>query len=186
MGKARSGKDTCGDHLVSAHGFKRYAFADRLKEIALEMGWNGEKDEKGRALLQELGTVGRNYDGNMWIRHVTEKIERENPENAVITDCRYKNELDEIMAFAERKGYKAVPVLITRAGAGLSGKLGEHPSEREFENVPAVILHNDGTKEDLYKKTDYLVHVARTRAELLREYERPRQKHIDFDMEPGL
>lgn len=159
-GKAGSGKDTCGEYLVSL-GFKRYAFADKLKEIARSMGWNGEKDEKGRALLQELGTVGRNYDPNLWIKPVTEKMEKEKPEKIVITDCRFKNELDALVKFAEEHGYEVVPILVKRARAGLTDSLGEHPSEKEFENFPSIILHNNGTKRELYRRIDSIGKVYR-------------------------
>ena len=84
-GKAGAGKDTCGEYLVSL-GYKRYAFADELKEIARELGWNGEKDEKGRTFLQELGSAGRNYDPDMWIA-VIEKMKKENQKGSSVTDC---------------------------------------------------------------------------------------------------
>lgn len=41
----------------------------KIKEVARSLGWNGEKDEKGRRLLQLLGTeVGRECIGErVWI-----------------------------------------------------------------------------------------------------------------------
>jgi hypothetical protein len=36
-GKARAGKDTVAAHLVTEHGYKRVAFADPLKEMALQV-----------------------------------------------------------------------------------------------------------------------------------------------------
>mgnify|MGYP001069231966 FL=1 len=155
-GKAGSGKDTCGEYLVSL-GFKRYAFADELKEIARLVGWNGEKDERGRALLQELGTAGRNYDPDIWVKPVIEKMKKEKPENIVITDCRFKNEFDALVKFAEEHGYEVIPILVKRARASLPENLDEHPSEKEFENFPSsVVISNDGTKGELYKQIDSL------------------------------
>jgi len=55
-GKAGSGKDTCGEYLVSL-GFKRYAFADKLKEIARLMGWGRRKGRKGKSF------ASRAWDG---------------------------------------------------------------------------------------------------------------------------
>ncbi|HHV13986.1 MAG TPA: hypothetical protein GXX75_27340 [Clostridiales bacterium] len=150
-GKAGSGKDTCGEYLVSL-GFKRYAFADKLKEIARLMGWDGEKDERGRALLQELGMAGRKYDPDIWVKLVIEKMEKEKPENIVITDCRFRNEFDALVKFAEEHGYEVVPILIKRARAGLPDNLGEHPSEKEFESFPSIVISNDGTKAELYRQ----------------------------------
>ena len=159
-GKAGAGKDTCGEYLVSL-GYKRYAFADELKEIARLMGWNGEKDEKGRTFLQELGSVGRNYDPDMWIKPVIEKMKREKPERIVITDCRFKNEFDALIKFAEEHGYEVIPILVKRARAGLPGNLDEHPSEKEFENFPSIVLNNDGTKGELYRRIDLLGKIYR-------------------------
>lgn len=156
-GKAGSGKDTVGDYLVSRYGFRKYAFADKLKEIARLMGWDGNKDEKGRRLLQDLGSVGRNYDPEMWVRFVLDKISSEKPDNAVITDCRYANEFVESAEFASENGYIFVPLRVVRPKSGLEGPLGEHESERNCENIPAIIVSNDGTLEDLYEKIDFLM-----------------------------
>lgn len=51
-------------------------FAKSLKEFAKELGWNGEKDEKGRKLLQLLGTeVGRKcIDENIWVNKWKENV----------------------------------------------------------------------------------------------------------------
>jgi hypothetical protein len=37
MGRARSGKDSVAAHLVERHGYQRVAFADPLKEMALDI-----------------------------------------------------------------------------------------------------------------------------------------------------
>ncbi len=47
IGKMQSGKDTLAEHLIT---FKRFAFADKLKETAYMLGWNGLKDEKGNPI----------------------------------------------------------------------------------------------------------------------------------------
>lgn len=78
-GLARSGKDTMADVLVEEFGFRKAYFAFELKRIAHDyLGWNGVldpkgnweggKDDKGRTLLQRLGTeVGRAYHESLWI-----------------------------------------------------------------------------------------------------------------------
>lgn len=162
-GKAGSGKDTAGDYLVSQYGFRKYAFADKLKEIAFLLGWNGEKDDRGRRLLQDLGTVGRAYDPCVWIRFVLDRISSENPERVVITDCRYANEFSECAEFASENGYILIPLHIVRKSAGLKGRLGEHESEGECENIPAIIVRNDEGMSELYEKLDYLFLQANNR-----------------------
>jgi hypothetical protein len=46
------------------------SFAEGLKRCASEwFGWDGKKDERGRRLLQTLGTdAGRHYDPEIWVR----------------------------------------------------------------------------------------------------------------------
>ena len=52
----------CGkDTVCSIMGLKRFAFADRLKEIAYSIGWDGKKDDRGRKLLIDLGAAIRAY-----------------------------------------------------------------------------------------------------------------------------
>ena len=64
-GKAESGKDTFHQlaerylrnrklYLDSDIDIRRVAFADGVKDIAKEMGWNGEKDELGRSGLVKI------------------------------------------------------------------------------------------------------------------------------------
>jgi hypothetical protein len=64
-GKAKSGKDTATDILVSEFGFKQFAFADALKQYAMQ--YFGLKREEvyekktafSRNILQGLGTFTR-------------------------------------------------------------------------------------------------------------------------------
>lgn len=44
-------------------------FAEQLKTLAMQLGWNGIKDEKGVYILQHLGTdVCRTIDTDYWIK----------------------------------------------------------------------------------------------------------------------
>lgn len=76
-------------------------FSHDLKKIATEcFGWDGEKDEKGRKLLQVIGQeAGRDYDPWIWVRKALErervlfgtKIGQEDC-IAIYDDLRYDNE----------------------------------------------------------------------------------------------
>lgn len=98
-GKAGSGKDTFCKLAMDLYGDKiwRFAFADELKEIAQDMGWDGEKDNRGRQLLIDIGTDGRKYNKNLWVDKVADQIIDVMElgykiDYAVITDFRYENE----------------------------------------------------------------------------------------------
>jgi dCMP deaminase len=170
VGKAGAGKDTVADHLVRRYGFVRYAFADRLKEIARDLFPEAFVGPKPRALLQNLGEAVRRVDPDVWARYVLRRVEAENPARAVITDCRYANEF-ELCSVA---GF--LPVLVScpdevrrarlaaRGDAPLSAEEAAHPSEHEAaelaERQPhrlAALLVNDGPPEWLYRQVDGLM-----------------------------
>jgi hypothetical protein len=141
IGLAGSGKDTAAKALIKL-GYYRMAFADELKQLAFEFGWNGEKDEDGRRLLQELGMIGRRYSPNIWIKHVAYRIAPKGPP-IVFTDVRFQNEAD----FVRSKG--GIIVRIVRPGI-ISGN---HESELKQSEVAADIeIVNDGSIEDLHNK----------------------------------
>lgn len=79
-GKLGSGKSTLAAQLLEEFTILKYntiitSFATPIKIIARDfIGWKGEKDEKGRKLLQLLGTeVGREYSEDCWVDWVFNK-----------------------------------------------------------------------------------------------------------------
>lgn len=73
-GRAGTGKSTSANYLnelAKQDGLESTvaSFSTPLKNIAMSMGWDGKKDERGRKLLQRLGSeVGREYDEDMWCK----------------------------------------------------------------------------------------------------------------------
>lgn len=123
VGFANSGKGTIGNFLVEDHGFVADSFAGPLKDAAaLIFGWDRdllegdtnksrfwreqtdsfwakalEKDNfTPRKGLQLLGTDGcRNILGtNIWTASFEKRFLSAGSPNTVITDCRFKNEID--------------------------------------------------------------------------------------------
>ena len=91
-GRMQVGKTTAADRLVERHGFVKYALAAPIKEIARSaFGWDGRKDARGRRLLQEIGTVGRNYRGDIWLDRFAARLAAEAP-RAVVDDLRLERE----------------------------------------------------------------------------------------------
>lgn len=168
-GKSGSGKSSFSQHLKrwleTEWGVKSriVSFAEELKEIAMvDFDWDGEKDEKGRRLLQALGSAGREYNANIWVNKVKEVIL--NPRGyythatevmvSIIDDCRYENEF----TFAdEMKDTYAIKVLIVRPDNpnALSGKAGTHASEHGLDNLPLdkydYVINNSGDMKRLDK-----------------------------------
>ena len=119
-----SGKDTIADYLVTFHGFKRLSFASTLKDaIAAVFGWDRTLLEGStkhsrlwreevdvwwaarlnipnltpRWVLQNWGTevLRGHFHDEIWIASAENQL-RQSSDDIVITDCRFKNELDAI------------------------------------------------------------------------------------------
>jgi len=100
-GRAGVGKSLTGNLLVEALKKKGYKssirnFADRLKDCAIEyFNWDGDKDIRGRILLQEVGDVGRQYDKDTWVSQLVDNVVDDLRFDIVIaTDWRFPNELE--------------------------------------------------------------------------------------------
>lgn len=165
-----AGKDTAANVLINEYGFTKVAFADAVRELALiidpivwadpdykgeavrlsdvveQFGWDFSKRSYSevRRLLQVIGTeAGRNFfNEDIWI----EILEKQFPGIAwpdtryVITDCRFKNEVDFV------KDKAGTVVWIARPGLQSDG----HASESDVPRVHANhIIYNDATIEDL-------------------------------------
>lgn len=167
-GYAQSGKDTAAE-VLTKRGFTRIAFADILRDMAFAIdpyvrtntkadkdiviferlssaiknyGWDFAKEEfpDVRRLLQRLGTeAGREILGeNIWVDTALNNA----PENTVVTDVRFPNEVEGI----EKRG--GVVIRITRPGVGPKN---EHASENSLEGWEwEYEIENDGSIQDLH------------------------------------
>jgi hypothetical protein len=95
-GKMRSGKDTLSEYLVKRYGFTRFAFADRLKAVAVEL-FGMSVSRKDRHLLVELGRKMCEVDRLVWVNYVLGKIPLR--ANVIISDVRFRYEYDALRAF---------------------------------------------------------------------------------------
>ena len=143
IGLAGSGKDTAAEAL-GEFGYWKCAFANHLKQLAFEFGWDGKKDERGRALLQDLGMAARQYNPNFWIEQLTWPTKaRAHHLPKVFTDVRFQNEADYIRSMG------GTIVRIVRPGI-ISGN---HESElKQCEVAADIEIVNGGSIEDLHNK----------------------------------
>ncbi len=102
-GKAGSGKDTFFDEVSTSNinaNFHRFGFADYVKDIAIRIGWDGKKDERGITFLQELSYSARKYKDNIWTKRIIDFVEENKLLNSsfmevvVVTDCRYPDQIN--------------------------------------------------------------------------------------------
>lgn len=166
-GKAGSGKTTVSrtlrDKLVDIPGMSifSYSFANPLKYIAKSyMGWDGNKDEKGRVLLQELGRIGRDYDTDIWVKHLLQQMDKQAgllPFNfTLVDDWRFPNEL----AYLEKNPVFDVVTVRVFGRGGLNGETAMDVSENSLPEATSeqayydFQIDNSGSLEQLEQKLD--------------------------------
>lgn len=169
VGRKRSGKDSCATVLVEEYGFQRVAFADLLKEMALDLnpimssnlinftprrlqdvveargGWEEAKQHiEVRRTLQVLGEAVREHLGvDIWVEKAMAKVQelREAGIPVVVSDVRFPNELDAIY----QAGGEGIRVI--RPGTPETDR---HISETALDDYySGYTIRNDGTLEDL-------------------------------------
>lgn len=96
-GRAGEAKSTfsnlCIEHLEKfSRRSKIVSFAYGVKSTALAMGWDGEKDDKGRRLLQQVGNTGREYNEDIWADMAVGCILESQADVVFIDDWRFPNE----------------------------------------------------------------------------------------------
>lgn len=152
-GKAGAGKDEAASIICKNYDrAKRFAFADNLKTMARSLGWDGKKDEKGRLFLQQLGTVGRQYNPDVWAKFVEWQIRDELLDTHnnvfVIPDFRFPNEYKVL----HKKWRDIITINIIGRAADL-GKNANDISENSLNKFKFdYTIDNSGTKEELKKK----------------------------------
>ena len=193
IGLQGSGKDTIADYLVLKKGFVKTSFAKKLKDIiSILFGWNRDLVEGStidsrewrntedpfwkiscRKALQVIGTdvFRKNFDDQIWIKSLSRDLdilELNDTKNVIVTDCRFKNEIDLIK---EKNG----KIIFIQRGKEpeWSDKVYtaiEDPTSEEYQyfkdnnihetdyNVyylrkyADIVLYNMGTKEELFEQ----------------------------------
>lgn len=179
VGPKQSGKDTTVDYLVGKYGFSRYAFADPIKRGMQQMlGFTDEQlwgtDEQkeaidpfwgisARRMLQLVGTELFQFDihkytkpgefdvnRSVWVHRFKKEYDEKilvNPGLKVaISDMRFMHEAQ----FIRNMG--GIIIKIHRPSIE---RKDTHASEAEYMRIKEdILLVNDSTREDFYKKID--------------------------------
>lgn len=165
-GLARHGKDLSAEILkeeFESRGEKVLVthYADLLKFICKNfLGWNGEKDEAGRTLLQQVGTdVIRAKNPDYWvdfIGNLVQMLPEDTYSYIIISDVRFPNEINRI----KEMGFSASHVRIFRPDFenNLTEEQKNHPSETALSNFPTDFFIKNTTisalKEQLSRVCD--------------------------------
>ena len=145
-GKAGVGKNTYANYIRDNHTIVM-AFADFLKESAVNIaGWDGEKDNRGRRLLQVLGDVVREYNKDRFVEIVASRINKiyeyePTISTVIITDCRYDNEVIRLRDFVYDDIDVELIELHRTYKSPLSEKNANHPSEKGISDYAKWYVH---------------------------------------------
>ena len=159
-GHAQNGKDTVADLLrdaLKADGNRVLVthYADLLKYMCRTFfDWDGNKDEKGRHILQYVGTdVIRKQAPDFWVDFISSVLAyfNENWDWVLIPDSRFPNEIDKLVS----NGFDVTHIRVVRPNfkSPLTEEQQKHPSETALDNVePDFYIYNEGSIEDLEAK----------------------------------
>lgn len=156
-GKAQHGKTT------TANLMKNY-LEDRDERVLITsnaglvkyvcktfFGWDGNKDDAGRALLQYVGTdIVRKRDPDYWVEFLLSMMDffRDEWDYIIIDDCRFPNEIDNWW----EDGYEVCHIRVNRDGfdSPLTDKAKAHESEHALDNMECDFeIDNSGSMAEL-------------------------------------
>lgn len=163
-GKARHGKDTVAEivrNLLIERGQRVgiVHYADLLKYFCKTyFGWDGNKDEKGRSILQHVGTdVVRKKEPDYWVDFLINFLHlfEDEWDYVLVPDCRFPNEVD---GFVNEFLFSHWRVQRPNFDNQLTEEQKQHPSETALDKhwLDELII-NDGTIEELTNKLSSLV-----------------------------
>ena len=175
-GYRNSGKDTLGNLIIELLGpFKRFAFADELKNLASKKSGFARKladirEEKDKPRPEYAGKSIRDLGREVWLEikktnptlfseDISNKMKDElkkNPKmNFVITDFRYEFDYNKLVENFYRENI--VTVRINRRGIEIPDEESE-PEEHALKNFTFdITIDNNGTLEELWENFLYKI-----------------------------
>lgn len=161
-GAAQNGKDTVADIMIQNLNGKsiKIAMADYLKFMATKYyDWDGKKDERGRSILQQLGTDKIREElgwDTFHAERVCQDIEiiKDRFDYIFIPDVRFKNEI----YFTKAKfPYSVTTIHVERLGfeSPLTEEQQNHRSERDLDDfIFDYYIKSENGIESVEKEVD--------------------------------
>ena len=165
--KAQHGKETVANFMkecLEAKGKRVLVthYADLVKYVCKTFfDWDGQKDEKGRTLLQYVGTdIVREKEPDYWVGFITDMLYffEDRWDYVLIPDTRFPNEID----YMKDAGFDVLYIRVIRENfeSPLTEEQQKHPSETALDEYEAdVMLYNDSTLDDLKYSVERLTDV---------------------------
>lgn len=160
-GKAQHGKDTFAKILkqkLEQQNKKILVthYADLVKHLATNLfNWDGQKDEKGRTILQKVGTdIVRTQRPNFWVDFIIDILTLFKGEwdYVLIPDCRFANELNR---YGEEWDTTTVRVNRLNFTSTLTQEQQNHPSETSLDDYYFdYVINAENGLDKLEKEVD--------------------------------
>lgn len=125
-----------------------------LKEYAFDLGWDGQKDSKGRTLLQDLGKVLKSYHGgDCFARWAYQKALEKDLDIMLVDDMRMLDEVEFFKLMAKTSDtslddFKLYRVIRKDYENSLTEEQRNDISETALDNYDFdLYLQNNGTRD---------------------------------------
>ena len=155
-GSGGCGKDTFGLFCAkySKYGIRHCSTVDPIKQAALRMGWDGNKDEKGRKFLSDLKDLCTEaFDTSF--NYIKEQIEDAdfNDIEYLFVDCREPKEIDKLVSHF---GAKTIYIDASKRVPQINSN---HADANVSNYVYDYYINNNGTIEDLQELAKGFMHM---------------------------
>ena len=162
-GKPGVGKTTfenCCEEILGHAYCERRSTVDKVKEIAMEAGWRGEKDLKARKMLSDLKDIFTEYN-DMPLNDIIKYLcgwesdlayyEVGNHSHILFVDDREPEHIDRL-----KRTLHAVTVLVRRPGDE-EVETSNHADENVFNYEYDWVINNDGDLKNLQLEAQQFV-----------------------------
>ena len=173
-GWAGSGKDTVADYLVTKHGYKKFAFATPLKDLASQLFsfpreladsqegkrqlWRvGYSEKTIRQILLDVARIDKSRFGqDIYVNETVAQIAKESSDaQIVISDTRYLNEIRVILEFAMKEKHAFDVWRINRLTSSPVDDISEHVLDTYRADV--YISNPGDALEKLYSLIEHVL-----------------------------
>lgn len=165
-GFPRSGKNTFVDLFAEVAGdikVNDISSVDKVKEAALLLGWDGNKDLKGRKFLSDLKDLSSSqYEGPLnYCLHAGTKLDLEMPRVSYVSfyHLREPAEIHKLKQALIDKDHTCKTLLLRRPEVE-SLEQSNHADLNVLNYAYDIVIKNDGTLEDLKKSALFLFNRA--------------------------
>lgn len=152
-GAPQSGKSTFVEMCKSFYPYVyEFSTVDLVKQIATQLGWNGEKTLKDRKFLSDLKDLLTEWndipfkDAKKFVTVTKMKNKLKRHDGIIFIHCREPQEIERL-----KKEFNAITLLIRRDAAE-SQEVSCHSDKNVLNHEYGYIIENNGSLEELENK----------------------------------